>query len=165
MPPDTPKRPRSLAAELIAEARLSAQIEAYQGYSDRVWSMGRVADLLWRHSDAARPLIRKALVEELDDAMERERMPLAMSGGVLLLEYCGSVLRPLLENYPESAEALRQELQIIRYVAPYRGPDDPDYVTDLFDYYILYWLRTDEYRPIVEDCDPEIGALILKNSN
>lgn len=163
MPPDTPKRPRNPAAELIAEAELSSQLEAYQGYSDRVWSMGRVADLLWRHSDAARPLIRKALIVELDDAMERANMPLPASDGVLLLEYCGSVLRPLLDNYPESAEALRRELQIIRYVAPYRGPDDPDYVTDLFDYYILYWLRTNQYRPIVEDCDPEVGVLILEN--
>ncbi|MEV3934974.1 hypothetical protein AB0K52_03190 [Glycomyces sp. NPDC049804] len=163
MPPDTPKRPRNLAAELMAEAKLRAQLEAYQGYSDQVWSMGRVADLLWRHSDAARPLIRKALVVELDDALERESMPLPASDGVLLLEYCGSVLRPLLDDYPESAEALRQELQIIRYVAPYRGPDDSDYVTDLFDYYILYWLRTDQYRSIVEACDPEIGALVLEN--
>ena len=158
---ETPQGPRGLAAQLLAEAELRRQIEAYQGHSDKVWSMGRVADLLWRHSESARPLIRKTLVDELDEALRRGHMPMVVSDGGLLLEYYGSVLRPLLDNYPESAEALQQELQMIRYVAPYRGLDAAEYVTDLFDDYVVYWLRTDQYRAIVEECDPEIAAIIF----
>jgi hypothetical protein len=101
---ETPQAPRSVAARLLAEAELSRQLEAYQGYSDRVWSMGRVADLLWRHSESARPMIRKALVVELDEALERGQMPMEASDGILLMEYCGFVLRPLPDNYPDSAE-------------------------------------------------------------
>ncbi|WP_157974694.1 hypothetical protein [Glycomyces dulcitolivorans] len=162
---ETTPGPRGLAAQILAEAELSRQLEAYQGYSDNVWSMGRVADLLWRHSESARPLIRKTLVDALDEALQRGEMPMVVSDGVLLLKYCGSVLRPLLDNYPDSAEELQQELQMIRYVAPYRGLDSAEYVTDLFDEYVVYWLRTDRYRPIVEDCDPEIAAIVFDNRN
>jgi hypothetical protein len=162
---ETPQGPRGLAARLLAEAELSRELEAYRGHSDRVWSMGRVADLLWRHSESARPLIRKALVDELDEALERGQMPIEASDGGLLMEYCGFVLRPLLDNYPDSAAALQQELQLIRYVAPYRGSDDAEHVTDLFDYYVVYWLKTDRYRPVVEACDPEIAAIIFDDHN
>jgi hypothetical protein len=79
---ETPPGPRGLAAQILAEAELSRQLEAYQGYSDNVWSMGRVADLLWRHSEPARPLIRKALVDALDEALQRGEMPMAVSDGV-----------------------------------------------------------------------------------
>lgn len=165
MPQEVPKGPRCLAGQLLAEAQLAAELEAYQGFSDRVWSMGRVADLLWRHSEAARPLIRKALVNELDSAMEGQRMPIDEGGGPLLIHYFGSVLRPLLDGYPATAEALERELQLIRYVAPYRGPDSPEHISEQFDDYVLSWLRTDQYRPIVEDCVPDIAAIVFDDSN
>jgi hypothetical protein len=165
MPQETPKGPSGLLGHLLAEAQLAEELEAYQGFSDQVWSMGRVADLLWRHSEAARPLIREALVNELDSAIERRRMPIGYGCGALLIQYFGSVLRPLLDGYPDTAEALEQELQLVRYVAPYRGPDSSDYITEQFEEYVLYWLRTDQYRHIVEDCTPDVAAIVFQSSN
>ncbi|MEU5874208.1 hypothetical protein AB0A73_21960 [Glycomyces sp. NPDC047369] len=165
MPQEVPKGPRGLLGQLLAEAQLAEDLEAYRGFSDRVWSMGRVADLLWRHSEAARPLIREALVNELDSAMERRRMPIDEDGGALLIHYFGSVLRPLLDSYPDTAEALQQELQLVRYVAPYRGPDSPEYISEQFNEYVLSWLRADQYRPIVEDCVPDIAAIVFDGSD
>lgn len=165
MPQEPPRGPRGLLGQLLAQAQLAEELEAYQGFSDRPWSMGRVADLLWRHSEAARPLIREALVKELDSAMERRRMPIDEGGGTLLINYFGSVLRPLLDGYPDTAEALEQELQLIRYVAPYRGPDSPEYISEQFDELVLSWLRTDQYRPIVEDCVPDIAAIVFDSSD
>ena len=92
-------------------------------------------------------------------------MPIEESSGSLLIHYFGSVLRPLLDGYPDTAGALQQELQPVRYVAPYRGPDSPECISGRFDEYVLSWLRTDQYRPIVEDCVPDIAAIVFDGSN
>jgi hypothetical protein len=152
----------SVFQNLQSEHEKHLRKEASQGYSDTIWNLGRVADILWRHAPSARALITLHVNQALESAMSFDSMPLPISDRVLLMDYWSSVIKPMLDSPNLDKFEMCRELSFLMYVTPLVGPEESEYVTDLFEDEIVSQIFDGGYwNVIVKNC-PEISAQISR---
>jgi hypothetical protein len=94
--------------------------------------------------------------------MSFDSMPLPISDRVLLMDYWSSVIKPMLDSPNLDKFEMCRELSFLMYVTPLVGPEESEYVTDLFEDEIVSQIFDGGYwNVIVKNC-PEISAQISR---
>lgn len=156
---ESPSR-KSVFDRLYPEYEEVKRKEDVQGYSERIWSLGRVADILWRHAPLSRSIVKSHVIRELDSGIDSDSMPLPISDRVLLMEYWWMIVKPMLESTDATGSEIYGELRFLEFVTPFKGPDGPEYISELFEEQISEKLAEDPYWEVISKACPSLASRI-----
>lgn len=107
------------------------------------WSLGWIADLLWRYSPGSREPLVESIRKDLLFSAQRIRMPEKLTASEVIWEvYYMDVLEPIRRAWPGSVETLKEELrftaEVIRYDGDGGGYNDGknDLQSTLYEYVV-----------------------------
>ena len=123
-------------------------------------SLGVLGDLFWLTLPEMRPILKRMLLEELDDAIERNRETWDISPFQICSEFCDEILEPALGDMPESIALAQRSCaalgQVVKIYANLNSLLRNAVALEIFERVILEPMRSQ-----ISKIDSELVAHIL----